>query len=148
MRTRILTSLSALALLVVASAAAQLPDENVELQPAAPAESTATTTTPEHHSTTETDAVIGEADAPDQDSTQPEPLAEESAAVQAPAEPPAEMPMDSAEVESQGTDTSAEVSAESGEELPRTASPLALIALLGAGSVGSAFSLRFARRRR
>jgi hypothetical protein len=33
------------------------------------------------------------------------------------------------------------------DELPRTASPLALIALLGVGSVGSAIGLRFARRR-
>lgn len=32
-------------------------------------------------------------------------------------------------------------------ELPRTASPLALLALLGAGGIGSAAGLRFARRR-
>lgn len=37
--------------------------------------------------------------------------------------------------------------ATSGEELPKTASPLALLALLGAGSSGAAFGLQKLRRR-
>jgi hypothetical protein len=38
-----------------------------------------------------------------------------------------------------------ETDAASGEELPRTASPLALLALLGLGSAGTALGLRVAR---
>ena len=39
------------------------------------------------------------------------------------------------------------MTAEAEDELPQTASPLALIALLGAGSAGAAAGLRIARRK-
>jgi len=75
-----------------------------------------------------------------------------------PAEPPpveepvAESPMEAsaqapaAEEQAPATEPATQ-EATAGEQLPRTASPLALLALLGLGSAGSALGLRIARRR-
>ena len=77
-----------------------------------------------------------------------EPVAESpmEASAQAPA---AEEQAPATEPATQEATATAEVSAEApaGEQLPRTASPLALLALFGLGSAGSALGLRIARRR-
>lgn len=121
------TIFAAAAFLLVGSAAAQLPAESegaapeplaATTEPAANEETAAETVAPP-------DALIGEVDPPSPD-------AESNVAADV----------------GGAIDEADPIAEERAQELPRTASPLALIALLGAGSLGSALGLRFARRRR
>lgn len=90
-----------------------------------------------------------------QESTQTEPLepgdnAESSSAATAETSAIETQAVEAQAVESQTveTTTAPQVESQAVSELPSTASPLALVALLGLGSAGAAFGLRSSRRAR
>lgn len=126
MRAKIWTfaALALLALLALAPLAAQVEGETAQDEPTVTAEPAAT--------------------------PQVEPPADPEASQEAvePTEPPAVEGEQAQQASPETTGQPGEAAYDSDEELPKTASPLALIALLGAGSAGSALGLRFMRRRR
>jgi len=118
MRTKALAFLAALALLTLAPVAAQETGYEAEDLQAVETEATAEVTA---EATAEATA---------------EPMAPEA------------VELDTAEVPEPAVESTAPLAEEqASEELPRTASPLALLALLGLGSAGSALGLRSLRRK-
>ena len=122
MRTKALAFLAALALLTLAPVAAQETGYEAEGLQAVETEATAEVTA---EATAEATA---------------EPMAPEAVELDT-----AEVPDPALEPAVESTAPLAEEQAS--EELPRTASPLALLALLGLGSAGSALGLRSLRRK-
>lgn len=145
MRAKVLSIFAVLALLAWVPVVAQLPDEPVEQQPIGE----------------EQYAPIGEEQyAPeDQGYAEDQPVTEDPMAAEpaVPEDPLAQDPMaaepavpeqDPLAAESEyATDVTAETEAGAEEELPRTASPLALLAMLGGAGVASGFGIRRLRRK-
>lgn len=117
-----LSLITALGLLLVVPALAQLPEEEQQPAETQPVEQTAPA---------ETQPVEETAPA-------------ESESYQASAEAPAQ---ETSEATAEETEPAESESASLDEGMPQTASPLALIALLGAAGIGSASGLRYLRRK-
>ena len=136
MRAKVLSIFAVLALLAWVPVVAQLPDEPAEQQPIGEEQYA-----PEDQ---------GYADQPvTEDPMAAEPAVPEDPLAQDPmAAEPAVPEQDPLAAESEyATDVTAETEAGAEEELPRTASPLALLAMLGGAGVASGFGIGRLRRK-